>query len=119
MLTLQKWILAPALVFGMVGVADSSQAKAEFGIYAGRGLSISIGSGYGGYRSLYAPSYRSVYGHGWGSPYHHSYRPSGHYHYHPQEVIRHGSHYHLVPGHFDYYPGSHGGHYRHHRGRHH
>lgn len=119
MLSIQKWILAPAMVFGMMAAADSNQAKADFGIFAGRGISISIGSGYPRYRSYYTPSYRSVYGHGYRHPHgsYHSYHLGGHYDYHPQTIVPHGNHYDVIPGHFDYYPGphhGHGGHFGHH-----
>ncbi len=110
MLSIKKWILTPVIMLAGIGVADSNQAKADFGFYAGRGISISIGSGYPGYRSRYSyrPSYRSVYGHRVIRPYgvHHS---PGHYHYHPQQVIRHGNHYDVLPGHYDYYQGGHHG----------
>lgn len=105
MLSLKQWILAPAMVFALTGMADINQAKADVSVYPSLGgISISVGGGYPGYRAYYGPSYRSLYGHGVISPYH-SLRPYGHYDYHPAEVIRHRSHYHVVPGHFDYYPG--------------
>ncbi len=113
MLFFKKWILAPAMVLGTMAATDTNQAKADFGIFAGRGISISIGGGYPGYRSLYAPTYRSVYGHGYASPYR-SYYSRGHYDYHPQEIVPHGNHFHMIPGHYDYYPNGHRGHGGHH-----
>jgi hypothetical protein len=111
MMSFTKWILAPILAVGTMGGLDSNQANADIGIYSGRGVSIRVGGGYPGYRSLYGPSYRSIYGHGFTTPYR-SFYSRGHYRYHPREIIRHRSHYHLVPGHFDYYPGRLHGHHR-------
>ncbi len=114
MVSFTKWILTPVLAIGTMSAVDSNQANADIGIYAGRGISIRVGGGYPVYRPLYSPSYRSIYGHGFTAPYG-SFYSRGHYHYHPREIIRHGSHYHLVPGHFDYYPGGHHGHHGHRR----
>lgn len=127
MMSFTKWILTPVLAIGTMSALDSNQANADVGIYAGRGISIQVGGvhpvyrplytpSYGSiyssrYRALYSPSYRSIYGHGFVTPYR-SFYSRGHYHYHPREIIRHRSHYHLVPGHFDYYPGGHHGHHR-------
>jgi hypothetical protein len=116
-MSLKNGFLACALAAGCSVAMFASPAKADFGFHSGRGLSITIGGGHPGYRSLYyGPSYGSIYGYRAISPYqsHHSH---GHYHYHPGEVIRHGSHYDLVPGHYDYYPG-HGHGSRQHRGHH-
>ena len=108
MLSLKQWILAPALVFGLTGVADMNQAKADiYGFPGVGGISISVGGGYPGYRAAYGSygsSYRHLYGHGPSGLYP-SYGPSGHFHYHPGSVIRHRSHLHVTPGHYDYYPG--------------
>ena len=113
MLSIKHWILAPAIALAGFGITDAPQAKADFGFYTGRGISISIGSGYSRYRGLnsYGPSYRSLYGHRVVSPYQTHYTP-GHYHYHPRQIIPHGNHYDVVPGHYDYYQGGHHGHGR-------
>lgn len=113
MLSYTKWILGPILAFGIMSTADTSDAQAQFGIYAGRGISINVGGGNFGYRSYYGPSYRSAYGHGSVIRYQPHYS-RGHYDYHPTEVYRHGNHFHVQPGHYDYYPSGHHGHHGHH-----
>lgn len=117
MMSSMKWILAPAIAVLLAGTMDTKPAKADFGVFAGPGISISVGGGYPRYGSYYgfAPSYRSIYGHALVSPYRSCY-PPGHYRYHPAEAFRHRNHYHFVPGHYDYYPGRgrHRGHHGHH-----
>lgn len=100
MLTLCKWTMAPILAACFVLAADAPTAKADHNCYRGRGLSLSIGSCYGGYRSFYAPSYRSFYGHGYGRGYYHD---TSHYDWHPTEIRRHGDHFHIQPGHYDFH----------------
>ena len=114
---LKKWFLVPVVAFGFVFAADASDANAQFGIYTGRGISIHFGHGYRSYRPIYyGGGYRVRYGHG--IP-HRTYHSHGHYHYHPTEVIPHGNHFDVIPGHYDYYPGRHHGHWPHRRYRHH
>ena len=100
-MSLKNGFFVCAVATGLSVAMMSSPAKADHGYYSGRGLSITIGGGYPGYSSLYyGPSYGALYGHGLISPYH-SYHSLGHHH---GAVIRHRSHSHLVPGHYNYYP---------------
>ncbi|QDT11078.1 hypothetical protein [Planctomycetes bacterium K23_9] len=112
MISISKWLLAPALATCFLLAGDSNSANAQ-------GFSLSIGSsscgGYGGgYRSA-RPVYHGGYGHSshYRSSYRSSYRPSytptyrsrfhdtSHYDYHPTEIRRHGNHFDVVPGHYD------------------
>ncbi|TWU45704.1 hypothetical protein Q31b_08800 [Novipirellula aureliae] len=114
MFKLVKWVAAPAVVAAMTFVSDAPTAEAGYGSFGrGGGISISVG----GVRGV--SSYRGGYGYGSGysSPYNryraglHSgqgYHGGGHYgggqfRYHPTEVIRHRNHFHVQPGHYDYY----------------
>ena len=111
MFTLTKWIAAPVAAIGLMFAGDSQTAEAQYGCYPGGGLSISIGSGRYGYRPSF-DLYRSSYGHGHLGRYHSRYR--GHWDYHPTEIYRHGNHFHVQPGHYDWHAGRHHHHhYRH------
>ncbi len=123
MFTVTKWIAAPVVAIGLMYAADAPSAEAQYGCYRGGGLSISIGgSRYGSYRPAYGNLYGSHYGYGLGGSHydyriggaygHHRSRYGGHYDYHPTEVYRHGSHFHVQPGHYDWHVG--GRHHGHH-----
>jgi hypothetical protein len=112
-----KWMAAPLVaVTSFLFAADTPTASADHGGFRVGGLSISIGNR--GYRSAYrsySPTYRSHYGrgiqYGHRSHYGHgSYHDTSHYDYHPTEVIRHGNHYDVMPGHYDFHRT---GHYHH------
>lgn len=120
MFTSAKWMAAPLLAAaGFLFTADAPTASAQHGIFRGGGISLSIGNGYRpvyGYSNrYYAPSYRSYYpsyrnyGHGshYGGGFYHD---TSHYDYHPTEIRRHGNHYHVQPGHYDFHRE---GHYHH------
>ncbi len=128
MFSLTKWLVAPVLAAGLMFAADAQRADAG-------GFSLSIGNGGfgynnfgGGYRS-YRPAYGNNFGggyrYGYGAPavivaphsgyhgggYRSNFRGGGHYDYHPQQVYRHGNHFDVVPGHYDYHRGGHHGHH--------
>lgn len=116
MLRIIKWIGVPALAVALLAGLDAPKAE------AGNGFSLRIG-GFGistgnyGYRTSvhqrgYYPhsGYNSFYGarnHGIGNHrgghYGHgrSFHDTTHLDYHPTEVIRHGNHYDVQPGHYD------------------
>lgn len=106
-----KWMAAALLAVGsLMFTADAPSANAQNGFLRVGGLSISIGPR--GYRSFYsyAPSYRAHYGHGYyggsqfgyGSRFGHGfYHDTSHLDYHPTQIIPHGNHYHVQPGHYD------------------
>lgn len=123
-----KWMAAPLLaVASLLMTADAPSASAQGGFLRVGGLSISVGQG--GYRSFYshAPSYHSHYGHsrvdyghsrhvghrahlGGRSPIRHGsrfghgwYHDTSHYDYHPSQVVPHGNHYDVIPGHYDFH----------------
>ena len=103
MLISSKWMAAPLLaVSSFMFTADAPTASAGHGIFGGGGLRISFGRSYRpSYRS-YAPIFRSHYGHS--SNYGHgSYHDTSHYDYHPTEIRRHGNHWHVQPGHYDFH----------------
>ncbi len=132
MYTFTKWLVVPMLAAGLFLVAAPSKAEAQFGLYTGRGLSITIGGGgYNTYRPSYGyghsyhsghgfarapgfPIYGSTYSSGYRgrtlNGYHGGYHGTGHYDYHPPQVIRHGNHFDVLPGHYDYHRS---GHYHH------
>lgn len=106
MLSLFKWIAAPALAFGLMFAGDSSTAQAQYpcysgygGGYAARGVGISVGFGHYPSRAAYYPSAR--YGAYYGAHRRGFYHDTTHYDYHPRTVVRHGHHYHVIPGHYD------------------
>ena len=116
-----KWMVAPLFVVAsLLMTADAPSASAQNGFFRVGGLSISVG--HRGYRSSYSrvPSYRSHYGHGIRSSHgyggyrshfgHVFYHDTSHYDYHPTEIIRHGNHYDVMPGHYDFHRT---GHYHH------
>ncbi len=102
-----KWIAAPAMAFGLMFAGDASLAKAQHGHcgygYGGgysSGIGISIGGG--GYRSFGSPYYGGIYSSHYGQRggfYH----DTSHYDYHPTTILRHGSHFHVQPGHYDFH----------------
>lgn len=100
-------ILSVAIGF-ILGPADAADAQGIH--YRSRGVHIDIGSphGYYGHRSY--GHYPSYYRSGWAAHYHSGFYGRGnygrgHYHYYPTEVIRHGHHYHVIPGHYHYHRG--------------
>lgn len=96
---------AVAAIGFSLGPAESADAQGIH--FHSRGVHIDIGNPHGHYhyRSYgYAPSY---YRGGWGAHYHSGFYGRGHYDYYPTEVIRHGNHYHVIPGHYHYHRGGH------------
>lgn len=55
--------------------------------------------GYGGYGG-YNRGYGGNGGYGYTQPRWHD---TSHYDYHPAQVVPHGNHYHVIPGHYDYH----------------
>lgn len=123
MFAFTKWIVAPVFAAGLLFSVDSAPARAEHHSHGSRGLQITIGGGsryspygyqarpysslrpaygYGGYNSCFGGT--SNYGHG-----HHqgSYHDTSHFDYHPTEVYRHGNHYDIQPGHYDFHQEGH------------
>ncbi|NND99419.1 MAG: hypothetical protein HKN47_19035 [Pirellulaceae bacterium] len=107
MITLTKWMLAPALAAAFLFAADTTSAQAQ-------GFHMSLGGGscggYGG--GFYAPT-RSHFGYGaaFSSGRYHSfyghrgprYHDTSHYDWHPTEIRRHGNHFDVIPGHYDFH----------------
>ncbi|MCC9603834.1 hypothetical protein LOC67_25060 [Stieleria sp. JC731] len=112
-------LVAPVIAVGALMFADTPTASAQgfsirignygssFGAHRNSFSPYSYGYGTPSYRSYrsyrsYSPSYgRSSYGHG-------SYHPSRpHYDYYPPQVIRHGNHYDVIPGHSHLHHGNH------------
>ncbi len=111
MVCFTKWMLAPALAMCFVLVGDTTTADAG-------GFYLSIGGnscgGYGG-RYVAARPYYGYRDHGYRSHYR-SYVPSyhgryyhdtSHFDYHPTEIRRHGNHYDVYPGHYDFHRSGH------------
>ncbi len=76
---------------------------AAFALFAGSAQADCY-HGYGGY-SYAAPSYHVV------QPYvvqpHLHWHDTSHYDYHPTQIIDHGCHYHVIPGHYDFHQDGH------------
>jgi hypothetical protein len=101
MLTLTKWIAAPAMALGLMFAGDASEAQAQYGCYGYGG-----GYGYGGIGirvGSHYPSYRvpANYGSRYSAYRRGNYHDTSHLDYHPTEIRRHGSHFHVQPGHYD------------------
>ena len=130
MFTLTKWVVAPAMALGLICTADSP-AHAQYGCYGpgygygvgyghgvgygGGGISIGIATGrYGGVGAYHSSLYRSRYG-GYGLRYQarYPYSNRGHYDWHRTQIVPHGGHLDVYPGHWDYHGGRHGRHGRH------
>ena len=106
MLAFTKWIAAPLLAAGLMFASDAPTADAGNGFFRIGGVQLSVGGGHygGGYYNSYRPSYRSSYGYGHVSHSRHGYyHDTSHYDWHPTEVRRHGNHYDVTPGHYDYH----------------
>ena len=111
MSTLIKWIAAPIVAVGLMAVADTPQAQAQGFSFGTRGLSIQFGQSYPSYYTRAPHSYyRSYNNYRYNNYRYNNYRYDcrspyryGHYNYHPTEIIRHGNHYDVIPGHFDYF----------------
>jgi len=131
MFSLTKWMVAPVFAAGMLLTADTATARAEHYALRSRGVQITIGGGhyqsnhpsynhynhynhYGsqvrtyssfhptmGYQSYYGGTPNSGYG---------AHHDTSHYDYHPTEIYRHGNHYDVQPGHYDFHQE---GHYHH------
>ena len=87
--------LATVATIGIGLMSSDASAQCYNGGYRGRGISISFGSGYGsGFGFSYRPQrrYRS-YRSGW-------YHDTSHVDYYPGRHVRHGDHYHYLPGHY-------------------
>jgi hypothetical protein len=97
-------VAVAALVFAL-GPADVADAQGIH--FRSRGVHVDIGNPHGYYGGYYGHS-PSYYRGGWGAHYHSGFYGRGHYDYHPTEVIRHGHHYHVIPGHYHYHRGGHG-----------
>ena len=122
-----KWIAGSLVRAGLMFAGDTPTAEAGNGFFriGGGGVQLSIGGnrqyshGYQSYRpsygyNSYRPSYgvgigshSSNFGHGYSGGYYHD---TSHYDYHPTEIIRHGNHYDVQPGHYDLHQT---GHYHH------
>ncbi|TWU24106.1 hypothetical protein Pla52o_20300 [Novipirellula galeiformis] len=121
MLAIKKWIAIPAIAACLAFTADTSTAEAGNGHLRLGGLHISVGGGHHGYHrghhhgyhSSYTPRYRSSYRSGYGGYGHYghgyrgSYHDTSHYDWHPTQVIRHGNHWDIQPGHYDYHRSGH------------
>lgn len=102
--------LAIALVVSgaltLVSMNGEEAQAGDFSIHIGTpGLHVDVGRPHG-YRSLYRGVGRSRV-----APYGYRSRrryvlPQFHYDYYPTEIIPHGSHYHVIPGHVDRHYGS-------------
>ncbi len=124
-----KWIAFPAFALCLALVADTPTAEAGGGLIRIGGLQIGFGNG-GGYHSGFRGGYGGGIGNGYGyAPQyggsHHSYHSGHHgnvggsgfgynsgygrYHntshwdYHPTQVVPHGNHLDVIPGHYDYH----------------
>ncbi|GAA5507779.1 hypothetical protein [Novipirellula caenicola] len=117
MFSITKWIAVPAIAACFALTADTSTAEAGNGFLRVGGLHISLGgSGYSHghyqhYTPRYGSSYRSYYGGyhgGYGHGHRHGYyHDTSHWDYHPTEIIRHGNHFHVQPGHYDWHQTGH------------
>ena len=112
MLTLTKWIAAPAVaaMFFFAGDAPKAEAGDGFSLHAGR-FGIHIGGHHDGhhrsYRHVYRPRhYGHSYHHRWHGR-HRGYHDTTHFDYHPPEIRRHGFHYDYIPGHYDLHRSGH------------
>ena len=97
-------ITAAAMLVGGAMVSAPETADAQFGFYYGN----SRGHNHYGHNH----GWRGNYGQGWGN-YGHRYHDTSHYDWHPTEIRRHGNHYHVQPGHYDYHRQGHWHHYGH------
>ena len=99
--------------FSVFGTFSGTAQAGDFAIhFGGPGYHVDVGRPH--YRSVYYGDYYG--GHGWHDDYdyyrgHRVWHDTSHYDYHPGEFIRHGYHYHYVPGHYDYHPEGHWDHY--------
>lgn len=121
MLRFIKWIGVPVLAIALLTGLDAPKAEAGngfslqiggFGISTGNyGYRSSFNRGYNhrshGYNSHYGARNFGVRNYGFGNYGAHHFGHRGSYHdtthldYHPPELIRHGNHYDIQPGHYD------------------
>lgn len=109
MLRMITWIGVPVLAVALLTGLDSPKAEAGngFSLQIGR-FGISTGGAGYGYNSFYGNRY---YGGGFPGAGHDGRRPwyhdTTHLDYHPPELIRHGRHFHVQPGHYDVHRSGH------------
>jgi hypothetical protein len=103
---LYPFVVAAVAVGFTLGPAETADAQGIH--FRSRGVHIDVGNPHGHYGHRSYGHYPSYPRGGWAAQYHSGFYGRGHYDYHPTEVIRHGHHYHVVPGHYDYHRGGHG-----------
>jgi len=134
MLRISRLLALPIIAGGLIMLAGASEAQAQVRVQIG-----GFGFNSGGYRGgavhrgghTFHPNHnynRSAYrgrhgGHGYIAPrihvyghgghhgiHHGGYHDTSHYDYHPPEIYRHGNHFDIQPGHYDFHRS---GHYHH------
>ncbi|WP_425396165.1 hypothetical protein [Aeoliella sp.] len=89
----------------LVASADTADAKH----FRRGGVSVTIGHG-GGFHGGYYPGgwgHGCHYGNGWGWGGGHSWHDTSHWDYHPPQLVPHGNHFHVQPGHWDWHQDGH------------
>jgi hypothetical protein len=91
------------------GLASNEAKAGDFGFHiSGPGYHVDFGRPHYGHRYVG----HSVGYLGWGGwNGGHSWHDTSHWDYHPGEWVRHGHHFHYVPGHYDYHTDGHWDHH--------